>query len=395
MKKKILITIDSLTSGGAEKSLISLLTLFDYDKYDVDLLLFYQRGLYLPLIPKEVNVIEHPGFLKRINKGMKSNLVQGDLKALYLRMGLSISCRNPLMTKKYHGAQIIYKWLSKGIENLDKEYDVAIAYSQGMPTYYVSQKVKAKRKLAWMNIDYKVAGYNKDFDIKYYNKFDKVVAVSHSCKDVLIKEIPSLENKVEIIYDIISSKLIENMANEKGGFSDEFDGIKILTIGRLVHQKGYEMAIEAAYKLKQDKINFKWYAIGEGKLKEKFENMISSLGLENNFIFLGTFQNPYTFLKQTDIYVQPSRYEGYGLVIAEARILQKPIVATDFTVVHNQIIDGKNGLISQMNSDSLYKCVKRMIEDENLQNHVCENLKKESPGTEEEIFKIYKLIEGK
>lgn len=123
--------------------------------------------------------------------------------------------------------------------------------------------------------------------------------------------------------------------------------------------------------------------------------MISSLGLENNFIFLGTFQNPYTFLKQTDIYVQPSRYEGYGLVIAEARILQKPIVATDFTVVHNQIIDGKNGLISQMNSDSLYKCVKRMIEDENLQNHVCENLKKESPGTEEEIFKIYKLIEGK
>ena len=395
MKKKILITIDSLTSGGAEKSLISLLTLFDYDKYDVDLLLFYQRGLYLPLIPKEVNVIEPPGFLKRINKGMKSNLVQGDLKALYLRMGLSISCRNPLMTKKYHGAQIIYKWLSKGIENLDKEYDVAIAYSQGMPTYYVSQKVKAKRKLAWMNIDYKVAGYNKDFDIKYYNKFDKVVAVSHSCKDVLIKEIPSLENKVEIIYDIISSKLIENMANEKGGFSDEFDGIKILTIGRLVHQKGYEMAIEAAYKLKQDKINFKWYAIGEGKLKEKFENMISSLGLENNFIFLGTFQNPYAFLKQTDIYVQPSRYEGYGLVIAEARILQKPIVATDFTVVHNQIIDGKNGLISQMNSDSLYKCVKRMIEDENLQNHVCENLKKESPGTEEEIFKIYKLIEGK
>ena len=259
----------------------------------------------------------------------------------------------------------------------------------------MAQKVKAKRKLAWVNIDYKVAGYNKNFDIKYYNKFDKVVAVSHSCKDVLIQEIPSLENKVEIVYDIISSKLIENMANEEGGFSDGFDGTKILTIGRLVHQKGYEMAIEAAYKLKQDGINFKWYAIGEGKLKEKLENMICSLGLEDNFIFLGTFQNPYTFLKQTDIYVQPSRYEGYGLVIAEARILHKPIVATDFTVVHNQIVDGKNGLISSMDSHSLYECLKRMIEDKNLQKHVCENLKKESPGTEEEIFKIYKLIEGK
>ena len=127
MKKKILIAIDSLTSGGAEKSLISLLTLFDYDKYDVDLLLFYQRGLYLPLIPKEVNVIEPPNFLQKINKGIKANLSDGDFKALCLRTGLSISCRNPLMTKKYHGAQIIYKWMSKGIENLDKEYDVAIA----------------------------------------------------------------------------------------------------------------------------------------------------------------------------------------------------------------------------------------------------------------------------
>ena len=97
MKKKILIAIDSLTSGGAEKSLISLLTLFDYDKYDVDLLLFYQRGLYLPLIPKEVNVIEPPNFLQKINKGIKANLSDGDFKALCLRTGLSISCRNPFI----------------------------------------------------------------------------------------------------------------------------------------------------------------------------------------------------------------------------------------------------------------------------------------------------------
>ncbi|MDU4936123.1 MAG: glycosyltransferase [Peptostreptococcaceae bacterium] len=395
MKKNILIVIDSLTSGGAEKSLISLLTLFDYDKYNVDLLLFYQRGLYLPLIPKEVNIIEPPEFLKRINKGIKGNLSDGDIKALYLRSGLSISCRNPLMTKKYHGAQIIYKWLSKGIKKLDKNYDVAIAYSQGMPTYYVAEKVQAKRKLAWVNIDYKVAGYNKDFDMKYYEKFDKVVAVSHSCKDVLIEEIPILENKVDVIYDIISDKLIKNMAKEEGGFSDNFEGIRILTIGRIVYQKGYEMAIEAAAKLKQDGFNFRWYAIGEGKLKEKLENRIAELNLQDNFIFLGTYQNPYTFLKQTDIYVQPSRYEGYGLVIAEARILHKPIVATNFTVVHNQILNEKNGLISEMNSQSLYECVKRMIEDYKLRKHVCENLNQESPGTEEEILKIYKLIEDK
>ena len=395
MKKNILFVIDSLSSGGAEKSLVSLLTLFDYSKYSVDLLMFSQKGLYLPLLPEQVNILEVPKYLQEQSKSIKYLINNGKLKELYLRGRTSLDIRNPYLNNKLHGAQITWKWTSKGIENIEKIYDVAIAYSQGMPTYYVAEKVKSKKKLCWINIDYKVAKYNKNYDIEYYNQFNNIVAVSDSCKDVLVNELPNLKSKVKVIYDIISPTLIKEMAEENGGYDDGYDGMRILTIGRLVYQKGYEYAIEACYKLKQSGLDFKWYAIGEGDLEEKLRQMVKELDIEDRFIFIGTHKNPYKYLKQSDIYVQPSRFEGFGLAIAEARLLQKPIVATNFTIVHNQIINEKNGLIVNMNSDDLYKGIKRIIQDKKLRENICINLSKEDVGTEKEINKVYSLIEEK
>ena len=119
--------------------------------------------------------------------------------------------------------------------------------------------------------------------------------------------------KTCVVYDIVSPTLIKSMALKDDGFNDNFDGIRILTIGRLVDVKGYDLAIKACYKLKSKGYNFKWYVIGEGNLKSKLENMIKEFQLEDTFILLGIYQNPYVFLKQCDIYVQPSRFEGYGL----------------------------------------------------------------------------------
>ncbi|NOV00212.1 glycosyltransferase [Paenibacillus planticolens] len=394
MKKKILFVIDSLHSGGAEKSLISLLTLFDFQKYEVDLLMFSPNGLYLPLLPKEVNVIEVPVYMRNQMRGFKHLIRQRNFKQIFVRLGVSTSLRIPHLKKNMHGAQINWGWISKEIEKLDKKYDVAIAYSQGMPTYFVAEKVSAVKKLSWVNIDYKIAGYNKEFDINYYEKFNQIIAVSELCKDVLVSELPSMKSKVTVIYDIISPILIRSMSNENGGFTEEFEGMRILTIGRLVHQKGYEWAIEACHKLKEEGFKFKWFAIGEGELKTKLEETVKRLGLEDTFIFLGTHQNPYTYLKQSDVYVQPSRFEGYGLAIAEARILHIPIVTTNFTVVHNQITDRENGLIVNMNSEDIYMGIKNMMEDGSLRQKISSNLKKENVGTEEEIHKVYALIES-
>ncbi|MEH7549437.1 glycosyltransferase [Neobacillus vireti] len=392
VKKKILFVIDSLKSGGAEKSLVSLLTLFDYSSYEVDLLMFSNEGLYMPLLPKEVNILDVPNYFRKQNSGLIGLIKNNDYKELCLRLGTSISLRNPLIKK--HGAQINWTFASKGLNKLDKKYDVAIAYSQGLPTYFVVENVSARKKFCWVNIDYKIAGYNKQFDKYFYDRIDNIVAVSDSCKDVLINELPSNKAKVNVIYDIISPTLINSMSNQTGGFKDNYKGTRILTIGRLVYQKGYEMAIEACKSLKNQGYQFRWYAIGEGDLRNKLEGLIRKNDLQDTFIFLGTHQNPYTYLKQCDIYVQPSRFEGYGLAIAEARILKKPIVATNFTVVHNQIRNEENGLIVEMNSEDIFNGIKRLIEDNNLRNDICLNLENEKVGTEGELQKIYALLES-
>lgn len=393
MKKNILFVIDSLASGGAEKSLVSLLTLFDYSKYNVDLMMFSQKGLYLPLIPKEVRVLEVPEYLQHQSKGIKYLIKNRKFKDLYLRMRLFLDIRNSYLKSKFHGAQISWKWTSKGITGLDKKYDVAIAYSQGMPTYYVADKVNADKKICWVNTDYKKAPYNPVFDEVYYNKFDNIVAVSDYGKQAFIEKIPSMKSKVEVIYDIISPTLIKKMSCEDGGFDDEYSGIRILTIGRLVDVKGYDMAIDAAYKLNQDGIDFKWYVIGEGYLKEKLDKQIKTYNLQEHFIFLGTTHNPYKYLRKCDIYVQPSRFEGFGLAIAEAKILNKLVITTNFDTVHNQIQNRKNGIIVGMSSIEIYNAIININKNTGLKNSIQSNLCNEEIGTEKEIYKIYSIIE--
>lgn len=394
MKKKILFVIDSLHSGGAEKSLISLLTLFDYESYEVDLLMFSPNGLYFPLLPKEIRVLDVPSAIQRKRNRVKDVIKSGDIKTLYTRIGLALDHRNPYVNKKMHGAQINWKWMSNGIKKLDQNYEVAIAYSQGMPTYFVAEKVNANKKISWFNTDYKSARYNKNFDFKYFKKIDKIVTVSEACKDVLSENFENISEKFEVIYDIVSPKLINELSIRNSGFEDSNDGIRILTIGRFVDAKGYDLAIDACYLLKSEGVNFRWYALGEGPLKSNIEQRIKEKNLEDTFILLGVDANPYPYIKNTDIYVQPSRFEGKPIAVNEAKVLCKPIVVTKFSTVNSQITDEENGLIVDMNSNDIYKGIKKMLEDSKLRQQICLNLMNEKVGTEEEIHKVYALIES-
>ena len=394
MKKRVLFVIDSLHSGGAEKSLVSLLNLFDYENYEVDLLTFKEGGLYASLLPKNVILINVPDIFNRMKVSILDLIKRKDFKFALWRVNTSITLRyKAKVTKIKHGAQLMWTRLNNVIPKLEKEYDIAIAYSQGTPTYYVVEKVVAKKKLCWVNIDYRFAGYNREFDFKYYEKFNNIVAVSNMCTDVLKDVFPEFKDKIITIYDIISEKLINNMASEGKGFVDNYKGIRILTIGRLVYQKGYEYAIEAAKYLKDKNIDFIWYVIGEGNLRSELEKMVIEYNLQDNFKFLGIFTNPYPFIRECDIYCQPSRFEGFGLAIAEARILNKPIVATNFDIVYDQIRDGENGLISEMNGYSVSKNIERLIEEKNLKREIINNMRMEQVGTEDEIKKVLKLLE--
>lgn len=397
MKKNLLFVIDSLDVAGAEKSLVTLLSMLDYSKYCVDLALFAHGGLFEKLVPREVNILKPLNYTEftdlNLKEAFKYSLRKFDFKMFSSRVKYSASIRK----KKYshpQKARIFWESVSDVIENNQKTYDVAISYAQGVPTFYVAEKVKAKKKFAWVNTSYNLDKKEREFQKNFYDKYNKIIAVSDSAKEILLQIFPSYSNKVNIIYDINDPNFISKMADTKENYEDNFVGIKILTIGRLAKGKGYDIALEACKELKRKGIMFRWYVLGKGPLKAEIEQHIKENDLSEHFILLGVKENPYPFIRNSDIYVQTSRFEGFGLAIAEARMLNTPVVTTRFDAVYNQMVDGKNGLVVDMNADAVCEGILKMINEKGLKERITSYLQKEKKGNVEEIEKFYLLIDN-
>lgn len=241
MKKRVLLYIDSLTCGGAEKSLVSLLPLLDYNKMDVTLMLGKRGGLFERYIPQEVKAISLPEA-----KGLSSIIGQLLFSVLYRLYGILGISR--------HGAELL--WTVKGwtFPELSQEFDVAIAYQQGFPTYYVAKKVDATRKFAWINVDIEKAGYRMRFNNKFYKIYDGILAVSDALRNLVIEQGYSDKSKTGVIYDIINVDMIRKMADEFIEMS--FNGIKIVTVGRLTPPQNHILAVETAKRLKMPVLIF-------------------------------------------------------------------------------------------------------------------------------------------
>lgn len=395
MKKSLLFVIESLDCAGAEKSLVTLLNLLDYSKYDVDLMLFAHGGLLEELVPDEVNVLSPLKYIQfsklSLIQSTVNSIRKSNVKMLTSRIKYSLAIRK----KRYSNPQkagIFWRSVSNVIENNPKEYDIAISYAQGVPTFYVAEKVRAKNKFAWVNVSYRLDETEKGFQKKYYDQYDKIVAVSDSTKEILLETFPDYKDKMNVIYDINNPQFISKMAEVGDNYEDFFDGIRILTIGRLAYQKGYDVALDACKKLKEKGIKFRWYALGKGPLQEEIEAKIKENGLSKDFVLLGVKANPYPFIKNADIYVQTSRFEGFGLAIAEARMLNVPVVTTRFDAVYNQMIDGKNGLVVDMNGDAVCAGILKLVKDKKLTEDIIHYLQLEKKGNIEEIDKFYQLI---
>jgi glycosyltransferase involved in cell wall biosynthesis len=393
MKKKILFIMNSLTCGGAEKALISLLETMDYSKYCVDLYLFKHEGLFFNKIPKEVNLLmepyEYKYFDMPIKGAIKDCIINGRLKIALSRLNAGYifkSEKNAAICE-----QRVWKYVAKSLKDLKNEqYDVAIGYLEKNPIYFCVDKVNANKKIGFIHNDYDHLGMDPDIDTNYFDKLDHIVTVSEECANVLKERFPAYRHKVEIMYNIVSPRIINKMSLDKVDMNKI--GTKIVSVGRLNYQKGFELALYACKKLVNHGYEIKWYIIGEGEERFKLEKLIEDNNLQDIFILLGIKKNPYPFVKEADIYVQPSRFEGKSIAIDEAKILHKPIVVTNFSTAKDQINNKENGLIVEMDSDSLFEGIKEVIDNQELRGKLIKNLAKERLGTEAEIEKLYSLI---
>lgn len=394
MKKSILIVTNKMVMGGIEKSLLSMINSIDNTQYDITVFLTEEGGELRGDLPKWVNVKVIPNLnasiLSRVKNALQRMSILEAINILYY------SILTKMTSKSYKG----YYYYNKINNRIKKEYDLAIAYHMpiSFATTYIIDNIKAKNKIAYIHFDMDKY-YNMEFGEiilkkykKYFQKYDKIFCVSSEAKNKFSKYYPGLIEKTDIFYNILDKKSIELKSLEKCNIKSKENELKIVTVARLASEKGQLIIPSVIKKLIDNGIGVKWYCIGEGEERVNIEKRIKELNIEDNLILLGMQKNPYSFIRNCDIYVQTSIYEGFCITLAEARILNKPIITTNFVGVNDQIINDRNGIIVNYDENEIYNAILRLFKNKELQAKFINNLKKNSNDYSEGIKKIYELV---
>lgn len=399
MKKNILILMPSMFIGGAERSLIGLLDSIDYTKYNIDLFLNRHEGEFLNLIPEKVNLLPQIDAYTNFDRPIKDVLFSKNFKYGIARLKAKADMRKNVKLGNEHNVwsslQFISNRLTPLLPNIDNEYDLAINFL-GIADV-LGQKVKAKKKLAWIHTDYTKLVPNKELDMDTYSKVDYVVTVSKDCENQFLSVYPMLRDKSLVVENILSEKFIKEQANEKipdDKFEINNDQIKLVSIGRFTDAKNFDNVPQICKYILEKGINVKWYIIGFGGDEALIKQKIKEFGMEGHVIILGKKENPYPYIKECDIYVQPSRYEGKAVAVREAQILNKPVVITNFETSKSQLTDGFDGIIVPMDNEGCAEGICNLIKDKELQQRLIENTKITDYTNKQELEKIYALLEG-
>lgn len=388
--------MESLRIGGAEKSLLTILSLLDRNKYDIDLFLFHHEGEFLEQLSEYVNLLDEDNKAMYFQKNFKSAwfkyLKDGDFKRFWHSFLWLIKC---FLCKYIYRGQEYYGWKHQRniYSKIDSNYDVAIGFLEKKSTYFTVDQVNAVKKYAFMHTDYDAIPHDEKLDGYYYKKMDGLAVVSEHTAETMLKHFSFLKDRIYIIKNIVSSDVIKKMALDKAPEMELEDDttFKICTVGRLTSQKGIDIAIEILKMLGNEGNNVEWFVLGDGEDRVKLKRKIKDNSLEGKFHLLGSRSNPYPYMASADIYVQPSRWEGYGITVAEAKVLCKPIVVSDIPEFREQISHNLTGKIAK-DKENFVREIENLIYNEDERRHLMNALKSE-PVNQNELLKLYAMIE--
>lgn len=400
MKPRIFIAMHYMEIGGAETALVGLLNALDPARVDVDLFLYDHRGEMMQFIPKWVNllpqipkysVLERPivELVKRGFWGIAAARMWAKRisKVAYKRSGSKLEnnggldkmskCTTPLLPKI----------------NQSVTYDLAISFLT--PHRIVAEKVKAKKKIAWIHTDYTRVWVDVEDELKVWQKYDYVASISGDVTNTFLQVFPSLAPKIVEIENTLSPTFVRKRAELQNVDKEiRHEGtITLLSVGRFSDAKNYDNVPDICKRLiNETKLNIKWYIIGYGGDEALIRKKIKEAGMEEHVILLGKRSNPYPYIKACDIYVQPSRYEGKSVTVREAQMLCKPLVVTNYPTAPSQIRSGIDGVIVPMDNEGCAHGLAEVICDKPLQERIIAHLKTHDYGNESEVEKIYTLI---
>ncbi len=330
-KKSIVFGITKLDIGGAERVLVDIINNIS-DKFNITVFTIYSGGILEKELNHNVKIV---------------SLYQNQNRVLPLYILLN--------------SRKIY---NKFIKN---NFDIEVAFLEGPITrIFRFKNKKSVRKIAWVHNDItKVFGNNikakikKKLDKSVYKNYDEIVFVSNENKNSFKNLYGNIGKQIVIYNYLDKNRIIEKSKENKEILKKEETPI-FVTVARLTKQKGIDRLIKVHKRIIDDGIKHKIYVIGDGVEKDKLKKLIKQFKIEKSFILLGKKENPYCYIKSADYFCLLSLYEGYGMVIEEAKIFNKPILITKTAAVE-AVRDYEKSLIIENNEEDIYDKLKKVL----------------------------------
>lgn len=359
---KIKFYVESFLVGGIEKVLLQYLKNIDSENNDITLIIGYKQDE-----------------LERLKSDIPSNVkveyVLADDMYCTLKKKKAIGKLSKIEKLKMEGTSWLRKIkIRKRLKELILPEDVIVDFDMTLSPF---MKEFNNKKVTFCHFSLK--NYHRGIERRLkklgnrLNDYDKVIVISDEMKKEGIEMFPFLEKKLVRIYNSFNFDEIYKLANEN--IDKDLEGQYILAIGRLEEtQKDFTTLIKAYSKI-CDEVEENLYIIGDGRHREQLESLTKDLKIENRVKFLGFRTNPYPYLKRANLFVHSSKFEGFGLVILEAMILGKMVIATDCPTGPSELLNGgKNGILVEIgNIDEIADNMKKVLLNEEVQKEYLKN----------------------
>lgn len=342
MKSVVLVSY-SFGIGGVEKALLGVVNKFVKEEWDVHIALIKPMGEFLEYLPTGVS-IHHIHCFEQVRSLIHSPMRQTIIESLRNgKLLKSLIVGFCLIDSKFRGgARLLYNYAFKKIPSFsDRTFDLAIAFAgpDAFIDTYVQKCIKAKEKWGWIHFDISKFGIDRSIISDVYKEYSCINVVSIQAKEIFEQSFPQFSNKTKFTPNIVDVPVIEKMAGEEVLFPQTNKKHIILTVGRISKEKGQFKALQALDALvKQGFDDLQWWFVGDGTDMERCRQYVHEANIDEYVRFIGATANPYPYMKRCDLYVQPSEHEGFCITLAEAKIFEMPIVATDFTGANEQLI---------------------------------------------------------
>ena len=360
MKKKLLFVITQFYKGGAEVALLNLFNALSCDDYEIDFLVFDQIILnnatsLLPRVPTWINICnaaEKEGKAAIIVKAFSKIIIKLTKKQIYRIQALNFVKR--------------------------KKYDIAFSYGEWLSPEFIARKVNAREKYIWIHTDIDKAPYvDKSILFGYDSFYSGYIFVSENSKRSAEIKFNEVVGKSYIVHNMCDDALIKKLSKHEIDKMETYKKPILLTVGNLRDEKNHKRQIEVMYELKKRDIQFTWLNVGSIAnvlLYQHLKHLVDKYKLQDDFIFLGADDNPYKYMRQADMVTVLSDFESWSLVITEAKILGKPVIATKTSGALEQIIDNETGVLVDFEIDNIVDKLQQYLKNREQLVYISNNL---------------------